>query len=408
MSLNTVPSTWRKNLGFQWSSTLYVAILGFVVSVLLARNLGVEDFGNYSYILSLAGIFLIIQDGGYKTLIFRESVDDSAQALLSSGVAHVLSITVFGGLVVVLLQPQRWLAIFTAMSCMGLVVLSGFVSSLLKGKGDFKSDAIWKMVIRSLTAAGILWVLFFFEDSSITSLLVGWIMALLIALIWPVAKGYLRWPSFNFNSELFKSSMVFLTIDVATVFYFRSDIVLLEYFGNREGDVGQYSAAYRILEGIILLATPVAMIAFRALRLHLNNKQKFFHLFWVLLLSMLSVAILIVSIGALWGEEFMVFVFGVQYLTAGTLLFWLLLAMLFILPNYILTQGAIALNRESGYAKIVIVVAIFNIVLNIKLIPEFGAMGAAWATILAEGVLCIGLSWMLLNEWRKSRNAYWG
>ena len=103
----------------------------------------------------------------------------------------------------------------------------------------------------------------------------------------------------------------------------------------------------------------------------------------------------------------MVFVFGVQYLTAGTLLFWLLLAMLFILPNYILTQGAIALNRESGYAKIVIVVAIFNIVLNIKLIPEFGAMGAAWATILAEGVLCIGLSWMLLNEWRKSRNANW-
>ncbi len=62
--------------------------------------------------------------------------------------------------------------------------------------------------------------------------------------------------------------MVFLTIDVATVFYFRSDIVLLEYFGNIEGDVGQYSAAYRILEGIILLATPVAMIAFRVLRLH--------------------------------------------------------------------------------------------------------------------------------------------
>ena len=164
MSLITVSSAWRKNLGFQWASTLYVAILGFMVSVLLARNLGVEDFGNYSYILSLAGIFLIIQDGGYKTLIFRESVDDSSQALLSSGVLHAVSITVFGGLVVVLLQPQRWLAIFTAMSCMGLVVLSGFVSSLLKGQGDFKSDAIWKMVIRSLTAVGILWVLFFLEN----------------------------------------------------------------------------------------------------------------------------------------------------------------------------------------------------------------------------------------------------
>jgi O-antigen/teichoic acid export membrane protein len=399
--------SWHNDLAPQWLSTVYVAILGFMVSVLLARELGVEDFGNYSYVLSLAGIFLIFQDGGYKTLIFRESIDDFDQSLLSSGVAHVMVITVLGCLLIVFLQPQRWLAILTAVGCMGLVVLTGFVSSLLKGKGDFKLDAIWKMVIRSLTAATILWVLFFFEESSITSLFVGWSMALLLALIWPVAKGYLRWPSFNFKSELFKSSMVFLTIDVATVFYFRSDIVLLEYFGNREGDVGQYSAAYRILEGIILLATPVAMIAFRALRLQSQNKKKFFHLFRVLILSMFSVAILIASIGALWGEEFMVFVFGAQYLTSGTLLFWLLLAMIFILPNYILTQGAIALNRESGYAKIVIVVAILNIVLNIRLIPEFGAMGAAWATIFAEGVLCIGLSWMLLNEWRKSRNANW-
>ncbi len=401
MSINTASDSWRKNLSFQWASTLYVAILGFVVSVLLARELGVEDFGNYSYILSLAGIFLIIQDGGHKTLIFRESVDDSSQALLSSGILHVVLITLFGGLVVMLLQPQRWLAILAAMSCMGLVVLSGFVSSLLKGKGDFKSDAIWKMVIRSLTAAGILWVLFFYEDDSITFLFVGWSMALLLALIWPVVKGYLRWPSFNFKSELFKDSMVFLTIDVATVFYFRSDIVLLEYFGNIEGDVGQYSAAYRILEGIILLATPVAMIAFRILRLHSKNKQKFFHLVWILLLSMLSVSILIVSLGALWGSEFMVLVFGAEYLIAGTLLFWLLLAMFFILPNYILTQGAIALNRESGYAKIVIVVAILNIILNIKLIPDFGAMGAVWSTIIAEGVLFFSLGVMLWGEWKR-------
>ena len=166
MSLNhKLNVSWHNDLAPQWLSTVYVAILGFMVSVLLARELGVEDFGNYSYVLSLAGIFLIFQDGGYKTLIFRESIDDFDQSLLSSGVAHVMVITVLGCLLIVFLQPQRWLAILTAVGCMGLVVLTGFVSSLLKGKGDFKLDAIWKMVIRSLTAATILWVLFFFEES---------------------------------------------------------------------------------------------------------------------------------------------------------------------------------------------------------------------------------------------------
>ena len=407
MRINTVSDSWRKNLGYQWASTLYVAVLGFVVSVLLARELGVEGFGNYSYILSLAGIFLIIQDGGYKTLIFRESVDDSTQSLLSSGVMHVVSITVFGALVVFLLQPQRWLAILTAVCCMGLVVLSGFVSSLLKGKGDFKSDAAWRMVIRSLTACAILSALFLYEDGSVTSLFVGWSVALVLALIWPIAKGYLSWPSFNFKGELFRASMVFLTIDVATVFYFRSDIVLLEYFGHVHGDVGQYSAAYRVLEGVILLATPVAQIAFRSLRLRQNQKEFFGLLSW-LVLVMLMVAGIIAVIGAFFGGDLMLIVFGEQYQYAGELLPLLLFAMLFILPNYILTQGTIALNKEIGYAKIAVLVALLNIVLNVWLIPDFGAMGAAWATIFSEGVLCLGLGWVLWREWIGGDSANWG
>ena len=407
MILKDNSKSWKINLVYQWSSTIYVAMLGFLVTVLLARNLGVEQFGSYSYILSLAGIFLIFQDGGYKTLIFRNSVDNSSSILLSNAVAHVLSVTLIGLTIILLWQSQHWLAIFFAIGCMALVVFSGFVSSILKGRNDFKLDAIWKVVIRSSTAIGILFFLFFIENSSLAYLFVCWFLALLLVLIWPMSKGYLIWPSFKFNNDLLKSSMVFLTIDVATVFYFRSDIVLLENFGNKEGDVGQYSAAYRVLEGFILLATPVAMIAFRHLRLNYEFKQKFFYLLWKLLLSMFFTAIILAGIGAIWGKAIMVFIFGVQYLYAGTLLFWLLLAMVFIFPNYMLTQGAIALNREKGYAKIAIFVAIVNILLNIKLIPEYGAIGAAWATIFAEGLLCFGLSLMLFTEWRASRDANW-
>ena len=400
--------SWKKKLGFQWISTIYVAVISFVVSVLLARELGVENFGNYSYILSLAGIILIIQDGGYKMLIFRENVDHSSSRLLMSyAVSHTLLISMLCTLVIILLHPQRWFTILMAVWCMGLVAICGFVSSLLKGKGDFKSDAIWKIVTRSLTAGAILWALFFYNDKAITSLFIFWSSALLLALIWPIYKRYLKLPSFNFQNNLIKSSIVFLTIDVATILYFRSDIVLLEYFGNVEGDVGQYSAAYRIIEGLILLATPFALIAFHSLRQSYNMKENFFRLFWIFLLTIFFAAICIVGLGALWGEKFMVIVFGVDYASAGTLLLWLLFALLFIFPNYILTQGSIALNREVGYAKIVIVVAILNILLNIWLIPEFGAIGAAWATIFAEGVLFICLSKMIWHDWRRSKNENW-
>ena len=406
MNKKNFSTSWKNSLGYQWASTLYVALFGFLVSVSIARELGVEGFGNYSYILSLAGIILIIQDGGYKTLIFREGVDDSAKPLLSSGLVHVLSITFFVVLVVLLVQPKNWIQILTAVCCMGLVVISDFVSSILKGKGNFKSDAKWKMFIRSLSACAILSTLFFYEDVSVTSLFFAWCMALLMALIWPILKGYLSWPSFNFKGEFFRASMVFLTIDVATIFYFRSDIVMLEYFGGIKGEVGQYSAAYRILEGVILLATPVAQIAFRSLRLRQGQKI-FFNLLGRLVLFMLLVSIVISLIGAYFSKDFMLIVFGEEYYLAGKLLPLLLFAMLFILPNYILTQGAIAINKEISYAKIVVLVALLNIVLNLWLIPDFGARGAAWATIFSEGVLFLGLGYVMFREWIGDNSANW-
>jgi len=400
VTTKTTNESLRTNLSYQWFSTLYVALLGFFVSIILARKLGVVDFGNYSYVLSIAGIFLIFQDGGFKTLIFRESVDDSAKLILPSGVLHVLTLTAIGILSILLFQPPYWTAILTAFGCMGLVVLSNFVSSLFKAKGDFKSDAIWKIIIRTSTACAILLALFFYDKGSVTPLFVGWSLALILVLIWPIMKGYLSWPKFNIKGKFLRASMVFLTIDVATIFYFRSDIVLLEYFGNSKTDVGQYSAAYRILEGLILLATPVAQIAFRSLRLRQNHKE-FFKLLSSLMFLMLLVSLVIIIIGVLYGGDIMSIVFGEQYHYAGQLLPLMLFAMLFILPNAILTQGAIALNKEIFFAKTVILVALLNIVLNILLIPDFGAMGAAWTTIFSEGVLFLGLGWFFLHEWMK-------
>jgi O-antigen/teichoic acid export membrane protein len=398
---------WRNNLAPQWLSTIYVATISFVVSVLLARGLGVEGFGVYSYVLSLAGIFFIVQDGGYKTLIFRNGVDgySKGDGLIGFGTGYLLLVTVSGVVIVMLFQPKYWLVILAAIICMSLVVLSEFVSSTLKGDGEFKLDALWKITIRTVSAIAILFVLFYYSNNEISYLFIAWTFALLVVLIWPLAKGWLRWPRINFSSDLFRDNMVFLTIDVATVFYFRSDIVLLEYYGHIEGDVGQYSAAYRILEGIILLATPVAQLSFRALRLK-TDQQQFFRLLCFLLMIMLFTAILIIAMGMMWGSDLMVYVFGVQYKDAGALLPLLLFSVLFILPNYILTQGSIALNREKGYAKIVVGVAVLNVLLNMWLIPDFGATGAAWATIFAEGVLCLSLGWMIWGEWKEGQYAY--
>ena len=111
-SMTAFFSARGSDLSWQWLSTLLVAGISFLISVMLARALGVEGFGTYSYLLSLAGIFLILQDGGYKTLLFRESIGGSGKRVLPLGIGNVFIMTLAGGGIVFSVSPQsghpRW------------------------------------------------------------------------------------------------------------------------------------------------------------------------------------------------------------------------------------------------------------------------------------------------------------
>jgi len=290
------------------------------------------------------------------------------------------------------------------------MVSTEFVSSLFKGRGWFKQDAIWKASVRSVTALSAVIVIYLVVDNDfvsqvsvdkITLLFIGAALSLLVLLLLAIVNGWLCLPSFNLKNGFLRANLAFLTIDVATVLYFRSDIVLLEYFGGNAEEVGHYAAAYRVLSGFILLATPIAQISFRSLRLRIDDIVAFKQLFSWLLLIMLLAAGSIVTVGTIWGDLFIELVFGSGYKAAGDILFVLLFSLLFILPNYILTQGAIALNQEKSYAWIAVSVALLNIILNLIVIPEYGAVGAAWTTVIAEGSMCFGMSVVL---WRGLHN----
>ncbi len=58
-----IPS-FSANLTSQWLGTLYTAAVSLGLTFLLGRVLGPEGFGTYSYVLTLATLFLVLQDGG--------------------------------------------------------------------------------------------------------------------------------------------------------------------------------------------------------------------------------------------------------------------------------------------------------------------------------------------------------
>jgi O-antigen/teichoic acid export membrane protein len=99
--------------------------------------------------------------------------------------------------------------------------------------------------------------------------------------------------------------------------------------------------------------------------------------------------IVIIPAGWFFSKEILSLCYGASFIDASPLFNLLLISFLFMIPNLVLTQATLAINRENFYAKITCVAALANIGLNFYLIPSMGARGAAIGTIVTEVLLMI-------------------
>jgi hypothetical protein len=102
---------------------------------------------------------------------------------------------------------------------------------------------------------------------------------------------------------------------------------------------------------------------------------------------MLMVALAAILVLVWLGPWVVELAYGEAFGASTELLYWLSLSLFFVMPNYILTQAAIANNKGASYAWITVVASIANVSMNFYFIPRYGAVGAAWATIASEALM---------------------
>ena len=389
-----------RSLSSQWAATAYTSAAMMLLIFFLGRHLGPEGFGVFSYVHSLALIYAIFQDGGFRTIIFRESVTASrirwsVDELVARALGHMLLTTCGGGLLVCLLPVRYKAAIVAAIFCSAGVVCVSLISVRLKGRGEFVREAWWQVVVRSSVVILIFSGLYFFEVS-VAGIFLLWGLGVGLVLVVTSARQLLARPLFRFDSEIYRSLIFFLVIDAASVLYFRIDMVLLQFLAVDRAEIGNYAAAFRIMSGVILFMVPVAQISFRKLRGYVNEIEKFrYHLMIMIVLS-LGAAVLLLGGGLTFSQSLISLTFGREYTQAGHLLKYLFVALALILPNYILTQAMIACEKEKFYALCAVVGVLVNVIFNFFLIPEHGAVGAALATIITEVFLMFSIGGYLL------------
>ncbi len=386
-------------LAMQWGVTAYSAAVSLGLSVLFARSMGSSSFGHYTYIYVLVTVLVLMQDAGFNVLLMRERASPSAvlstrySQLPSTALMHLLVTTsVFMLLAGALHLWVDGPALMAGIFCFAMITLTQWQSSWFKGAGNFERDAQFLFYGRTVSALFVL-----------GSVLIAGAAPMSIFLAWGLGLGLtlachfkhfprLRLIEWKVPVWAYRSSVCFFAVGLASTLYHHIDIVILRYLLGEVPAIGQYAVATRIQDGLMALATPVALMLFRRMRILAVDGDEGSRFSRNSVVGAAFVGLLLAVGGWVLGPWVVGILFGSAYSDgAHTIIRLLFTGLIFALPNYVMEQHAIATQQERWFAKSLIIAVAVNVALNFVLIPVIGVEGAALATVLTEVCLCAAL-----------------
>lgn len=168
--------------------------------------------------------------------------------------------------------------------------------------------------------------------------------------------------------------------------YFRINILILFYFKGPV-DVGIYFVANRVLEttlfgGLFLSASLKPLLSSSIFSDRPRAEKAVSHAVNFLVFMSLSITIMCVA----FSREIILFLSNDQYLGAAPALVILGFASILMYVGSVIIEIFIALDMRRELIGVSLLVLAFNVALNILLIPRYSFIGAAYVTLLSEGL----------------------
>ncbi len=170
--------------------------------------------------------------------------------------------------------------------------------------------------------------------------------------------------------------------------YVQSDIILVKYIAG-DTAAGIYHIAFTILMAALLLPTTIYQKFFvpKMHRWAHHDRKRFYQVYRQGNIAMLLLGLLVMTAIWLSANWLVILLFGEAYKDAVPLIKILVFTIPILFVAY--SVGATLVTQEHMKTKVKIMgmIAVINISLNIILIPNYGAVGAAIATVLSNLIL---------------------
>ena len=373
--------------------------VGFVVTLWVARYLGPEDFGSLSFAFAFAALFGAVAGLGIDSLVVRDAVRHPGSVPMLLGTAFtlrvlgaVLAISVAVAAILYMRPDDRealWLVTFAATVYIFQafdVIDLWFQAKLLSRYG------VWAKSVALITVAGLKVGLILTGATVVAFGAAGLGEAVLIAVglivVYHVCGQSVRgWrPSVALARRLLVEGWPLTLSSVMVMLYMRMDQIMLgEMVGD--GAVGIYTAATRLTEAAYFLPVVItASVAPALVRAKTAGETIYRARMQKLLAAMAIISYALIGMLVLLATPLIDVLFGAAYGAAASVLVvhaWALLFVAFGVASgqYLVIEGLTWLSLERTAVG-----GFVNVVLNWALIPAYGAVGAAAATLVSFAV----------------------
>lgn len=371
--------------------------VGFFVGVWVARYLGPEKFGLLNYSAAWVGLFGAFATLGMDGIVVRDIVKAPKERGKLLGTCFALRIG--GSVLLVIVSLGVALAVDGADGKRHLIVGIIAASQLFR---PFDAIDLWFQAI--VKWKNVFWARnFAFLFSTVIRIALVMSGAELSAFAWmfvadaAMTAACLTAASFISRNKsgkwifdatvaayLLKSSWPLALSAVAIVIYTRVDQVMIGRILNDE-NVGIYSAAVRLSE--IWYFFPVAAMQsfFPSLvQAKNNNEPDYWKRLLYLNTLLLWLSVIVAVTFQLLSSWMVVLLFGAEYSAAAPILRIHCWAGLFVVLGVVSGQWYVIENLQRIELYKTVAGAVTNVILNLFLIKFFGAIGAAWATIISQ------------------------
>ncbi|WP_373032905.1 flippase [Sulfurovum sp.] len=401
-----------QNTSWLFGEKILRMALGLFIGIWIARYLGPEQFGLFSYAISFVGLFTVIATLGLDGIVIRELVKDERRRDELIGTAFFLKLT--GAFLVLLILA---IAInvtsndhFTN-TLIFIIASATIFQSFNIIDFYFQSKVLSKYVVYaniiSLFSSSLIKIVLILNEAPLIAF--AWVVLFdSFVLACGLVYFFLKNSDFSFKNLKFKKPLATdLLLDswplilsgIASVINMRIDQVMLGNMTNF-GIVGNYAAAIKISELWLIIPVVISASIYPAI---ISAKQQshpvYKHRIVKTVTYMASFAIPFALIVSCLSGMIVELLYGDKYFNATSYLAILIWSGVPYITLFVYTQVAMIekLTKVSLYTSIYAIVV--NLSLNYIYIPIYGGTGAAMTTLF------VAWSSVLLNVYLIEKKA---